>query len=227
MRATTTFRGWLAFAVVAVLGFAGGAQAAPITYVFQSGQIRVEASSGAQTLGISDVSTLDGFSVTIDTDSGELTSMLLYSGGPVEFSLDPTYAGYDFMSLTDIMLSGSGDLSLIASGPPDLYSYTVNPLEFEATLDASGPSVADLIGMAIASTTDGSGFIVLDEANSSLSMQGVTIGEITLGDESETLVLKADFVFAGVIPEPNGAWLMAVGVLIVALAGMGRQVFAR
>jgi len=231
MTAKTLLRGWTRWlASLAVLGFAAGAQAAPMTYVFQSGQIRVQASSSSQVLGLSNLAALDGFSVTIDTDAGTLVSMLLTSGGPVDIALTPEYAGYDFMSLTDLSLSGGpGTLDLLIAGPPDLYTYSVDPLTFAATLDATGPAVADIEGMAIASVTDGSGFISLDTAASALFLQGVTIGQIgPFGDEGNSLVLKADFVFVGegVIPEPNGARLMGLGVLVVALAGIGRRAFA-
>jgi hypothetical protein len=224
-------RGWIrGLASLAVLGFAAGAQAAPMTFVLQSGQIRVQSSTGGQVLGLSNLAALDGFSVTIDTAAGSLVSMLLTSSGPVDIDLSPTYAGYDFMSLSDLSLSGGpGTLNLLIAGPPDLYTFMVDPLTFAATLDASGPSVADIDGMAIASVTDGSGFVSLDTAASALVLQGVTIGQIgPFGDEANTLVLKADFVFVGegVIPEPNGAHLMAVGVLVVALFGIGRRAFA-
>jgi len=216
-------------AAAVVLVLATGAEAAPMEYVFQSGQIRIEASHGGEVLGLSDLETLDGFSVVIDTDAlgpgaGGLTSMLLTSGGAVSFTLDPDYAGYDAMSLSDITLAGSGDLNLLVSGPPDLYSYVADPLTLSATLDADDfeDVATDITGLAIESVTDGTGFITLDTAQSALLLQGVTIGSITLGDQ-DPLVLKADFVFQGVIPEPDGARLMAVGVLIVGLAAWARR----
>lgn len=235
-RRTGTRRVWTGLlGVVAAAGLlAGSAEAAPITYTFQSGEIRVEASTGGAVLGISDIETLDGFQVTLDTDAtgtgnGGLTSMLLTSGGPVSFTLDPAYAGYDFMSLTDITLSASGDLNLLISGPPDIYTYLADPLTLSATLSADDfENVApDISGMAISSVTDATGFITLDPIDAittGLFMQGVTIGHITLGEGNDPLVLKADFVFVGegVIPEPDSARLMAVGVLIVGLAGLAR-----
>lgn len=233
----TTRRSWMGglLAAAVTLAWAGGAAAAPMEYVFVSGQIRVEASTGGQVLGLSDLETLDGFSVVIDTDAtgagnGGLVSMLLSSGGPVDFALDPAYAEYDYMSLSDITLSGSGDLNLITSGPPELYTYIADPLELSATLDADDfeDVAADITGMAIQSITTGSGFISLDTVNSALFLQGVTIGTLTLGD-ADPLVLKADLMFMGegVIPEPDGARLMAVGVLLVGLFGLGRRSFAR
>jgi hypothetical protein len=233
MIATTTRKGWMASLVVlaTTLVAAAGAEAATMEYLFQSGQIRVQASTGGQVLGLSDLETLNGFSVTLDTGAtgiggGGLTAMLLTSGGPVDFNLDPAYAEYDFMSLSNISLSGSGDLNLLISGPPDIYTYTVDPLTLSAILDADDfeDVAADITGLAIASVTDGSGFITLDTAASTLFLQGVTIGSITLGN-SAPLVLKADFVFVGegVIPEPDGARLMGLGVLIVGLAGASRQ----
>jgi hypothetical protein len=231
---TRSIRMGLLAAVASMVVAAGSVEAAPITYTFQSGQIRVEASTGGAVLGLSDVETLDGFQVTLDTDAlgaggGGLTSMELTSDGPVSFTLDPSYAEYDFMSLSDITLSGSGDLNLLVSGPPDVYTYLANPLELSATLDADDfeDVATDLSGVAISSVTDATGFITLDTIDAvttGLFMQGVTIGQIDLGDGSDPLVLKADFVFVGegVIPEPNGAWLMGVGVALVGLAGLGR-----
>jgi len=235
-RRTGTHQGFARLlGVVAAAGLlAGSAQAAPITYTFQSGEIRVEASTGGEVLGISDVETLDGLQVTIDTDAtgtgnGGLTSMLLTSGGPVSFTLDPAYAEYDFMSLTDITLSGSGDLNLLMAGPPDIFTYLADPLSFAATLSADDfeDVAADISGLAISSVTDATGFITLDPIDAvttGLFMQGVTIGHITLGEGNAPLVLKADFMFVGegVIPEPDSARLMAVGVVIVGLAGLAR-----
>jgi len=236
MMATTTRSAWMGLlASVASMGIlAGSAQAAPITYQFQSGQIRVEASTGGAVLGLSDVTSLDGFAVTLDTDflgagGGGLVSMLLTSGGPVDFILDPAYAEYDFMSLSDISLSGSGDLNQLVSGPPDVFSYVADPLSLSATLDADDfeDVAADLTGLAIASVTDATGFITLnpiDATTTGLFMQGVTIGQLTLGDGNDPLILKADFMFVGegVIPEPDSARLMGLGVLIVALVSAGR-----
>lgn len=222
-------------AAVATLAFAAGsAHAAPIMYTFQSGQIRVEASTDGTVVGLSNVETLDGFAVTLDTDAlgpgnGGLTSMLLTSGGPVSFTLDPDYAGYELLSLSDITLSGSGDLNLLVAGPPDVYSYVADPLNLAATLDATDLDAIepDIVDLAIASTTDATGFITLnpiDDVTTGLFMQGVTIGQINLGEGNDPLVLKADFVFVGegVIPEPNSARLMALGVLIVGVAGASR-----
>jgi hypothetical protein len=228
----TLRRGWTRWlASLAVLGFAAGAQAAPMTYMFVSGQLRVQSSTGGQVLGVSNLAALDGFSVVIDTTAGTLDSMLLSSAGPVEINLGAEYGGYDFLRLTDITLEGGpGDLNLVIAGPPDLFTYTVDPLTFAATLDATGPSVADIDDLAVASVTDGSGFMSLDTAASALILQGVTIGRLgPFEGEPNALVLKADFVFIGegVIPEPNGAHLMAVGVLVVALAGASRRAFAR
>lgn len=236
MQAMKIRKGWMAWlAAVALLGASATATAAPMTYLFQSGQIRVEASSGAQVFGLSNLADLDGFSVTLDTEASVLNSMLLTSGGPVSIALSPGYGGYDAMTLTDISLSGGpGTLDLLMAGPPALYRYQVDPLTFAATLDATGPAVVDIDALAISAVTDGSGFISLDTAASALFLQGVTIGEISsadlgiVGGPSDTLVLKADFVFVGqgVIPEPNGARLMGLGILIVGLAGFGRRAFA-
>ena len=208
--------------------------------MFQSGQIRVEASTSGEVVGLSDLSTLDGFAVVVDTDAtgpggGGLVSMLLTSGGGVDFFLDPSYAGYDFMSLADISLSGSGDISYVVSGPQDLYTYTADPLTLSATLSAQDLDgvVGDISGLAIESTSTGEGFLAVGAA---LFIYGVTIGTVTF-DGHDPLVLKADamfigeeasagstagFIGQGVIPEPDSARLMGVGVLIVGLAGASR-----
>jgi len=220
--------------VVALAGTiaAGAASADPMTYTFQSGQIRVEASTGATVLGLSSLVPLDGSSVTIDTDAGTLNDLSITSSGPVDITLSPAYLDLVSLTLTDLALSGGpGALSLIAAGPPDLFSYHVDPLLFAANLDASAAGGLVIDDLALATNTGGSGFISLDTVTSSLFLQGVTIGQISpldlgLTDTSaDDLVLKADFTFTagGVIPEPDGARLMGLGILIVAVAGLAHR----
>ncbi len=217
---------------LALVVAAGTATAAPMTYVFQSGQIRVEASTGASVLGLSNLAQLDGSSVTIDAEAGVLNDLDLTSSGPVDITLTPGYLGLTAMTLTDLSLSGGpGALNLLMAGPPDLYSYQIDPLNFSANLDASNGGGQVIDDLAISTDTDGSGFISLDTVASALFLQGVTIGEISpadlgiVGAGADNLVLKADFVFVGegVIPEPNSARLMGLGVLVVAAAAIGRR----
>ncbi len=211
---------------LAVLLWAPLAQAASQTYVLQSGQLSLFPTAGGASLGTAPATVLDGQSITIDVGNADpnddaIVSLLLTAAGPITFNVGGSYAGIDTLSVTDMVLSGTdGGLFLVAPGPPAFYTYSIDPLEFEAVLNSTGGTV--LNDFAIDTTTAGGGLLILDAAASVLTVNGITIGEIgPFGSETEAITLKADFVFVGqgVIPEPSGLKLMGLGIVVVGLAG--------
>lgn len=205
---------------------AGSAHAIPQTYQFESGLFSLLASTGGEVLATSGSSSLDGLAVVIDVAENRIDSMVLTSAGPVSFTLNDPYAGYDEISLANITLSGGpGDLTFFAAIPPTtVYTYTIDPLDFSADVSATSsvPGPPDMSDVPVSSSTAGGGTLYHNPDASALFLNGITIGTLgPFGNEADPIVLKADFVFvgSGVIPEPHGVALMSVGVLVVTLLG--------
>ena len=68
-----------------------------------------------------------------------------------------------------------------------------------------------------------SGSIFVDPVNGALFLDGITLGQLDPDGPGgqPPLVLKGDFVFEGIVPEPGTALLLGAG--IVGLAGLRRR----
>ena len=217
------YAGFLGLA--AALG-AAPSSAVPITYVFVSGDVTLVASQTNAILAGPVSVGLTGVSVTVDTTASTLNS-LSFTVGPMASSvtLSPDYAGYDTFHLDGAVVSGTGGtLSLVTLGPPDEYGFSIT-LAVTGQFDASSPSDPTPPNINDALFTlpgaAGSGTIFID--GNDLYLTSFTIGEIDpdgLGGE-EPLLVKGDFVFVGIVPEPTTALLLGGGLL--ALAGMARR----
>lgn len=216
-------------AACAMLLAGPAANAAPETFFFVSGELTLQGNVGADVLGTPVTTGLDGLQVTIDRDALQLLSFELTAPGPVTANLAPDdYAGYDTITLADILLSGGpASLTLTDGGPPEIYQYGLSGTTFSALITATG-TAPPLVDQPFSAESFGSGTLTLDPLSSELTLRGVTLGVLgPFGDETLPVVLKGDFRFAGVIPEPGGDRLMVIGLVLVALAAIGRRVLSR
>jgi hypothetical protein len=229
-------RGLAGLALMTGFFVALGASAVPVTYK-GGGTVTITASSGAMTHVTVPGVPLDGAPsnfITFDAAAPSIDDLLLSISGVGPIALWVPYAGYESVTIhsatvtPDVGYDGTG-VSLIVGGPPlDVYSYAVGPLDVSGTFSASGtlppPIVGAPLGLSLPSL---SGSMLVDTGTGELSLMGVTIGVIPapLGSGLDDLVIKGDFVFTGVVPEPGTAVLLGAG--LIGLAGLTRRIGAR
>jgi hypothetical protein len=206
------------------------ASASPITYDFQNGSVTVSVTTGPSTLLVVPNVGLNGDYVTFDDAIPELTDIVLKINAAGPFTLSAAYAGYDTVSVSSVVLSPmpgyTGPAVLQASGPPvDNYSYSGGPIKVTGLLSASDSTLTNppiLVPFNIPNPT-ANGTLFVNTVTGNISLVGVTIGVVpATGGEPFPLVIKGDFFFRGVVPEPGTAILLGAGV--VGLLAIGRRV---
>jgi hypothetical protein len=210
--------GFLGLAVA--LG-ATSASATPVTYNFTGGQVTVAAYVGASITPIGGpvVLSLTGVQVTVDEALLTLNSLSFAVGSTGSIGLSPDYNGYDTVNIDFASVSGfSGSLTLVDPGPPTEYSFGISGVTVTGQLDASGPSVSPIVDSPFSIPgVSGSGTIFIESGQ--LFLDGITLGAIDPDGPGgvDPLVIKGDFIFTGVVPEPGTALLLGLG-----LAGLAR-----
>jgi hypothetical protein len=215
--------------VCKVAGFLGlalalgatSASATPVTYNFTSGQVTVAAYVGSSVTPIGGpvVLGLTGISVTVDEALLTLNAVNFSVGSSGALSLSPDYNGYDMVNLDFANVSGfGGSLTLVDVGPPTEYSFGISGVTVSGQIDATGPFVSAITDLpfSIPGVT-GSGTIFIESGE--LFLDGITLGAIDPDGPggNDPLVIKGDFIFSGVVPEPGTALLLGLG-----LAGLAR-----
>jgi hypothetical protein len=164
---------------------------------------------------------LTGVAVTIDEGTLTLNSFnfSISTTGAINF-LAPigTYTGIniDFATAS----ASAGTLSLVLPvGNPQEYGYLVGPVSLSGQIDAIGaPPINDLpFGFL---TPSASGTIFVDSVlnGGTLDLDGITIGSIGVPGAPAPIVIKGDFLFQGVVPEPGTVLLLGSGLISLGLA---------
>jgi hypothetical protein len=207
----------LAGAVVSLLGLATGAQAAPVAYNFTSGSAALTLTGPGNTSLLQSGSSvaLTGTQVTFDTSPVQVTSFLFNATGPSLINGSGPLAGTTLTMTNLVIAPGPGYTTLAGSGT-NPYNYTVGPVSVSGTYSLAG-AISQAATPFSSLNPFLSGQVTLAGANTSLSLNGITLGTFTLppalGGAQATL--KADVVFTGVVPVPAAVWLFgsALGLM--------------
>jgi hypothetical protein len=210
--------------VAAATLLASSVQAAPITYLFTGGQVTITATVSGNPVAGPVTVPLTGNAVQIDEPT-TLNYMILTIGSSGSVPIAPPYNGYTSINIDFATLSAfAGSLTLFDAGPPAGYNYTIGPVNVAGQLDADNVNnIFDLNNAPFGfSTPTASGTLFVD-TNVSLALDGITIGSIDPDGPggSPPLVLKGDFIFEGVIPEPGTVVLLGLG--LAGIAGRRRR----
>lgn len=205
-------------------------QAAPVLYPFTSGSVTLTAYAGGASVMAPASFALDGQQVTIDEAALTLDS-LAFTLSDATLHLSTPFAGYDTIQLDTASITASGGaLTLIAPpGSPQEYAWTIAPVLVAGQLDATGsaPLISDMAFAVTNPSASGSLFVATTSGGSTLTLDGITIGALTISGASAPLVIKADVTFEGSaspVPEPAAVVLYAAGLGVLAVGLRRRMV---
>lgn len=204
----------------AITFFAASAQAAPITYLFTAGQVTVTATVGAIPVAGPVTISLTGSAVQVDETALVLNYTLLTAGSSGSVAVSPSYLGYTSINIDFASLSAfGGSLTLLDPGPPGEYGYSIGPVTVTGQMDLVNvnPFLSVTNQPFGFSNPSASGTLFVD-TNVAIALDGITLGSIDPDGPggADPLVLKGDFLFEGVVPEPGTAILLGLGLAGVA-----------
>lgn len=199
------------------------AQAAPISYAFTTGQVTITATVGGNPVAGPVTIPLAGTVVRVDESALVLNRIELAIGSSGAVPIAPPYLGFTSITIDFAdLLALNGTLSLFDPGPPGGYNYTINNVAVSGQLDATNLIPANsLVNQPFGFVNPSASGTLYVDTNASLVLDGITIGSIDPDGPGgvDPLVLKGDFIFEGVVPEPGTAILLALGLSGIAVRG--------
>lgn len=213
-------------AICASVLAASTASATPVLYSFSSGSVTMTATVSGIPIAAPLTLPLTGVQVTVDTSALTLNSLLFTIPSSGVIPISPPILGYTGINIDSASVSASGgSLTLVPPiGNPQEYSYLIGPVSISGQFDAIGiPPVNDVPFGFITPSAAGSIFIDTTLNGGTLNLDGITIGELTLPGFPIPIVIKGDFLFEGVVPEPGTALLIGSGLAGLALIGRRRS----
>jgi len=200
--------------------------AAPITYFFDTGSAHVTANRTSDTSLVADTTIgLDGVFVTFDTALGELIDFSITAPLSAAIPMVQAWGGFDTFVVESASIVPGGTYSSIFSSMigPTNYSFLAGPVDVAGVygaFNAGGPPPAPVSGVPVPFA--GSSFLngTIDTDTLVLELLGITLAAIPGASfgESDDLLVKADIMWTGVIPEPSTVVLMGLGLISMASA---------
>jgi hypothetical protein len=210
----------------ALTALASAAGAVPVTYNFTSGDVTITATVNGNTVAGPVTVGLTGVQVTIDESLNYMNSFQFTVGASGSVTISPAYLGYTSINIDFASISATGgSLTLLDPGPPKEYGYSIGPVNVAGQFDAVNVIPANNINNMPFGfiNPSASGSIFVDPVNGELFLDGITLGQLDPDGPggAPPLILKGDFVFNGIVPEPGTALLLGMG--IAGLAGLRRR----
>jgi len=208
-------RSWgIAAIAAAALLFSAGAEAASTTYQYSSGQATITASAGTSTIGIGTL-TLNGQFASFDTTSGDLTNFSFTTTPNQWIVLNTAFGGFDQVWVNSAaMVPGSGYATLATTlTSPGHWNTSVAPVVVNAVYTAKNSITLASVGPVPLSYTNVTPLnSTIDIVGGTFTLQGITLGIISVPGEANPLIVKADVTFQGaqVVPEPAALGLVAI-----------------
>jgi len=203
---------------------AADAQAAPVLYPFTSGSVTLTAYVGGSSVMAPASFALDGQQVTSDGAALTLDS-LAFTLSDASLTLTTPYAGYDTIHFDFASITASGGTLTLIPPPdnPQEYAWAIGPVLVSGQIDATGsaPAISDAPFSIANPSASGSLFVATELGGSTLTLDGITIGALSIPGASQPLVIKADVTFEGSaspVPEPGAVALYTAGLGVVATA---------
>ena len=205
------------------------ASAAPTTYHFSSGTVTLLAvlDDGAFTSvlsGPSPVSVLlGGTSVTFDPDggiNGSLIDFELVPASVLNLDLNQSLVGLDTIAVLNARLVNNPSFLTFVGPLGEFFANTIMTADVSGTLGgggAFGPASVTLIESQVTGGLSISGNTV------NFNLAGINIARFAqLPGPGPDVLVKANFSFVGVIPEPGTAILLGLGLAGLSRAGRRR-----
>lgn len=216
-----TARAWMVSTALAGAFFVAPSltAAAPITYTFDSGSVNLSAilDDGSLTSVLEGPSPINvllgGTSVTFDAavgPYGTITGLQLIPATTLNLDLDEALVGLDTVSVSNAQINHQVGGSSLVLPTNEFYIATIVTGDISGFLPGGipyGPTSVTSLDSASYGDISFSGNTV------TLNLHGINIARFAqLPGPGPDVIVKANFTFVGVIPEPGTALLLGLGL---------------
>ena len=203
---------------------------AATSFFFTSGTATITATAGASTVVAATVINIDGLFVDFDdTGSGQLVDFLITFPQSPLLNLSTPYGGFDQVVIESADISpgvGFNNISNVNVGG-GVYTFLAGPTDINGVYSAydstltNAPVLNVPVPFTVTSYINGTVNVILG----TLELNGITLTQLPGGlfGEPNNLVVKADIMFTGLVPEPGTGLLVGMGLTMMAMKRRSRQ----